>query len=143
MKAVYCLVNYGVTKLMSLTCTVTHFTFTPRHACMQRGVKRSGVCQYTRGMQSIVGRAELAIAVQPHRRAAELHAALSHTLFIAAEQPRLLVRISRYPGCPRHHISFQWGVNLTSPASSTIQSQLQQNQEALMENIDLVCHCTG
>ena len=26
----------------------------------------------TRGMQSIVGRAELAIAVQPHRRAAEL-----------------------------------------------------------------------
>ena len=30
------------------------------------------IYKYTRGMQSIVGRAELAIAVQPHRRAAEL-----------------------------------------------------------------------
>ena len=65
-------------------------------------------------MQSIVGRAELAISVQPHRRAAELsgllhivllyevgngrqcqHAALSHALFIAVEQPRLL-EVSRH-----------------------------------------------
>ena len=33
---------------------------------------RSSRQSITRGMQSIVGRAELAIAVQPHRRAAEL-----------------------------------------------------------------------
>ena len=30
------------------------------------------VADSTRGMQSIVGRAELAISVQPHQRAAEL-----------------------------------------------------------------------
>ena len=30
------------------------------------------------------------------------YAALSHALSIAVEQPRLLARISRYIGCPRH-----------------------------------------
>ena len=34
--------------------------------------KRHHMHKVTRGMQSIVGRAELPIAVQPHRRAAEL-----------------------------------------------------------------------
>ena len=50
----------------------------PARACASKGLcDRSCLFIYlyihiTRGMQSIVGRAELAIAVQPHQRAAEL-----------------------------------------------------------------------
>ena len=44
-----------------------------------------------RGMQSIVGRAELAIAVQPHRRAAELSGLLYNVIVHACStEPRPL-----------------------------------------------------
>ena len=63
----------------------------------------------TRGMQSIVGRAELAIAVQPHLRAAELSGHLHIVLLYevgngrqpqyAASRPQTIHCISRgYPG---------------------------------------------